>query len=111
MEKTISSFLFISSIILYQSCTAKILISDKKYAPTDPEKIELYYSKLPQREYDEIAIVYPANGYSQSITEFKKAAANPDEDEFDYISWLESKIRNKPFLEVIREKNIKENAI
>gem|GEM_PF-814590 len=75
MKKTISSFLFISSIILYQSCTAKILISDKKYAPTDPEKIELYYSKLPQREYDEIAIVYPANGYSQSITELKKTAA------------------------------------
>ncbi len=37
----------------------------------------------------------------------KKAPSNPDEDEFDYISWLESKIRNKPFLEIIREKNAK----
>ncbi len=75
VKKTISSSLIISAAILIQSCTAKILLSDKKYAPTDPEKIELYYSKMPQREYDEIAIVYPANGNSQSIIEFKKAAA------------------------------------
>lgn len=75
MKKTISSFLFIYSIIFYQSCTAKILISDKNYAPTDPEKIELYYSKMPQREFEEIAIVYPSNGYSQSIKELKKTAA------------------------------------
>ena len=46
--------------------------------------------------------------FKQLHKEFLPLAKDPEENEpfreFDYISWLESKIENRPFAEVVREK-------
>lgn len=49
-------------IFILQGCVITgTTLSDKKYEPTDASKIELYYSKMPNREYDEIAFIYLSN--------------------------------------------------
>ena len=66
-------FVFLFALVIYQSCTSKVLISDKKYEPTDPDKIELFNSKTPNREYEEIAFVN-TNANFGGYKDLKKAA-------------------------------------
>lgn len=63
---------------MMESCADLILktqISDKKFERTDPDKIELYYTKIPLRDYDEIAFTY-GNSYTDLKREAAKLGAN-----------------------------------
>ena len=61
-------------VLLLQGCTRFAKIIDKKYEPTDPNKIELFFSKLPDRDYEEIAIVNTATGVTD-LNVIKRSAA------------------------------------
>ena len=55
-------------MLLIQSCATFLLsdnikITKKTFEPTDPNAIELFFSKLPDRAYEEIALVKLNNGY------------------------------------------------
>jgi len=57
MRKNSVPFLIIIAILIIQSCRV-VKISNEKYPPaTDPDKIEIFYSKLPNKEYVELAHV------------------------------------------------------
>lgn len=47
-----------------------MITTNKLTEPTNPDKIELYYTKIPPKEYDEIAYVFASN-----YTDLKKTAA------------------------------------
>ena len=78
MKKTASFYLIFMALLMSQSCgdfVLKTQISDKKFEPTDPMKLELYYTKIPNREYEEIAFAY-GNSYKDLRREAAKLGAN-----------------------------------
>lgn len=78
MKKYISFCLIFITLLLIHSCADLILktqISDKKFERTDPDKIELYYTKMPVRDYEEIAFA-TGNSYKDLKREAAKLGAN-----------------------------------
>lgn len=71
MKKNNFIFLLILALLLTQGCISRF-VTDKKYTPTDPDKVELYFTKTPNRDYDEIAFVFEGNG---SFKDLKNEAA------------------------------------
>jgi len=78
MKKTASFYLIFMALLMSQSCgdfVLKTQISDKKFEPTDPMKLELYYTKIPNREYEEIAFVFTYS-YNKIKIDAAKIGAN-----------------------------------
>lgn len=73
-NNSIIIILCLAIIFLLQSCTRFVKIIDKKQEPTDPNKIELFFSKLPNRDYEEIAILNAAIGVTD-LNVMKRSAA------------------------------------
>ncbi len=61
-------------VLLLQGCTRLVKIIDTKYEPTDPNKIELFFSKQPDRHYEEIAVINSAVGVLD-LNGIKRSAA------------------------------------
>ena len=62
MKKTKFIFLWIVLAFLVQGCVTSLnvnttMITSQTFAPTDRDQVELFFSKLPNREYEEIASV------------------------------------------------------
>ena len=77
MKKSKFVFLCIVLMSLVQSCNAAFIkISDKSYEATDASRVELYFSKMPNRDYEEIGFVHLdiANN-STDFDKLRKAAA------------------------------------
>ena len=61
MKKNLVFFFLVFTIVtllLSQGCTAHRPISNKKYPPIDTAQIELYFAKIPNRDFEELAFVF-----------------------------------------------------
>ena len=77
MKKSSVSFLIIISILIATSCRIT-KIGNEKYPPaTNPDKIEIFYSKLPSRDYEELAHISTAfNSTNRLKIKAAKVGAN-----------------------------------
>ena len=89
MKKSKFIFLCIALTLLLQSCVPtlkavphSINITSQRFAPTDPSKVELFFSKLPNREYEEIA----------SVIMYTRLDLNINRDNFDDLKAAAAKI-------------------
>ena len=83
--------LFLTIIGFTQSCTALntrfIKVSSQNYQPTEPDKVEVYLTKVPNRDYEEIAIVYFYTTVDRnSLLYLKKAAAQLGADAVIHVT-------------------------